>query len=165
MRSRDVRALLAALSPVACACRSAVSGPEGVERAPALSSERLPGVTVTLTAVALDAAPGDTVRFTAAATNGSGARVQLGEACGPVLDVVVTGGGASVSVTKQALGADGAFTCVLDLAYHFAGPGEARTETLSWRVPGRRGAYTAVAGLRRGDGLGNLSAPVTITVR
>jgi hypothetical protein len=36
---------------------------------------------------------------------------------------------------------------------------------IRWRVPSARGTCSAVSGLRRADGLGNVSEPVLLTVR
>jgi hypothetical protein len=167
------------LVAVAIACllgcaRSDVLGTDTAASAPAAdgaavllprSRDQLPAITVGLLVDRATAAPGDTVVFTASATNGGGQRVQIGVACGPSLDVaVLTPARAERSALADLVGPNGGFTCPL-LESHFADPGETEAVRIRWRVPAERGTYTAVAGLRRGDGLGNVSVPVTLSVR
>jgi hypothetical protein len=134
-----------------------------------LSREQVEGVTISLMAAPTTAVPGDTFRFTASAYNASSQNIQLGIQCGPPLDVTITQpDGTKLSVlVEQFTGAGGraAFNCGLAEAVHFAFPGEVKTNYLEWRVPTQRGEYVAMAGLRRADGLSNLSAPVHLLVQ
>lgn len=128
------------------------------------ASVTLAGVDVTLRASATTVKPGDSVFFNVTATNRSAVRVQLGQACGPMMDVAVlapTGGEQSAVVGDRA---DVVFTCPLPSDF-FAAPGEARTIQIGWRAPALVGRYEARGGLRRGDGLGNESEILPITVR
>jgi hypothetical protein len=59
---------------------------------------------------------------------------------------------------------DVAFNCPLPLNF-FADPGESRTIEIGWQAPQLRGMYSARAGLRRSDGLGNESPKLVIEVR
>jgi hypothetical protein len=136
--------------------------PSGMLR---LSRERVPGVTVALGMTPSAASRGDTIRFSATATNATAQRIQIGIACGPSFDVQVTlPNGAVRSVLSDLVGPNGAFTCPL-LPEHFVEPRSSRTLVLRWVVPSVRGRYVARAGLRRSDGLGNLSAAVAFSVR
>jgi hypothetical protein len=146
-----VLAVIAALAATLAAC-SDLAGPLGRVR-------------VAVTADRTVVARGDTVRFTASATNPTADRIQIGRECGPALDVQVAGpGGKRRSVLADLLGSKGAFTCELG-EYHFADPGETETLHLAWVAPVRPGAYIARAGLRRGGGLRTVSAPIRLTVR
>jgi hypothetical protein len=130
----------------------------------ARSAEQLPTVTVVLAADRTTARPGELVEFTVSATNTGAARVQLGEQCGPSMDVAIaTPDGHERSALLDQVGPNGAFTCPL-LPEHFAEPGQTRTQRISWVVPATPGTYSAAGGLRRGDGLGNPSAPVRLVV-
>jgi hypothetical protein len=125
----------------------------------------LPTITVTLTADRTVATPGEIVEFTATATNRGTGRVQIGVQCGPSMDVAIAPpAGEERSALADQLGPNGASTCPLR-PEHFVEPGQTQTFRISWLVPATRGTYTAVAGLRRGDGLGNLSTPVQLVVR
>jgi len=149
------------------ACRETVTGvptlPYYGSRLPR-ASVPLAGVEVTLRASASTVRPGDSVFFAVTATNRSAVRVQLGFACGPVMDVAVlapTGGEQSAVVGDRP---EAVFTCPLTSDF-FANPGEARTVQIGWRAPAYLGRYEARGGLRRGDGLGNESETLAITVR
>lgn len=124
----------------------------------------LPGVEVTLQASATTVRAGDSVYFAVTATNRSAVRVQLGIACGPMMDVAVA---APTGQEQSAVIGDRtnvAFPCPLPSNY-FADPGESRTIQIGWRAPHYAGRYEARGGLRRGDGLGNESVMLPITVR
>jgi len=154
-----VSSVFAVLALLGCAPTSGTEA-GGPGRALARSAERLPTIKVTLRADRTVATPGEIVEFTATATNRGTARVQIGEQCGPPMDVAI----APPAGKERSALADQLFACPL-LAEHFVGPGQTQTLRLSWLVPATRGTYTAVAGLRRGDGLGNLSTPVQLVVR
>ncbi len=129
------------------------------------SREQLSAITTTLVVDRVTAAPGETVVFVASATNNGSQRVQIGVACGPTFDVaILTPLQTERSALADLVGPNGAFTCPL-LESHFADPGETERVQISWRVPAVRGTYTAVTGLRRSDGLGNVSATITLSVR
>ncbi len=157
-----VSSVLAVVALLGCA---PTSGTEAGGRALARSAESLPTITVTLTADRTVVTPGEIVEFTATATNRGTAPVQIGVQCGPSMDVAIAPpAGKGRSALADQLGSNGAFTCPL-LPEHFVEPGQTQTLRISWLVPATRGTYTAVAGLRRGDGLGNLSTPVQLVVR
>lgn len=108
---------------------------------------------------------GDSTELVLQATNTGQQRVQIGVACGPSLDAVVQyPSSAEQSALLTFVGPAGAFPCAL-LPSHFADPGQTQTERIPWKAPSIRGVYYLRAGLRRGDGLGNVSAPVAVTVR
>ncbi len=157
-------ALLLIALPSAVSC-DGPTDPLGLGKPGALSP-RVWGIRVTLTVSPSVAAPGDTVRLTVTAHNSTDRRIQIGLACGPAMDAVITApDGHRVSVLSEMLGPNGAFTCELG-PYHFADPGETETVRLAWRASARRGDYTAVGGLRTSDGeLYNVSQPVVIRVR
>lgn len=81
-----------------------------------------------------------------------------------VPDAIAIPAGGERSALLDQIGPSGAFTCPL-LPEHFAEPGQTRTQRIPWVVPAAPGTYSAVGGLRRGDGLGNLSAPVQFVVQ
>lgn len=127
------------------------------------SRDRVDGVTLALDAAPRVVAPGDTVHLVLTARNATGRRVQIGIQCGPPMDVAVrTPRGA----TRSALADAGRefFTCEL-APHHFVDPLGTNVQRIAWPAPAEQGEYVAVAGLRRSDGLGNLSAPVRVTVR
>ena len=128
------------------------------------SGASVPGVTLVLSIASSVVAPGDTVRFTATAMNATAQRIQIGEECGPPMDVAVTmpNGTERSALTDHEGG--GYFTCELG-PRHFVEPMSSRTEYISWSAPAVRGTYHAAAGLRRRDGLGNLGKPVSFVVR
>ncbi len=161
---RVVLLAFAALALVGCTTERATE-PAPPLQSLARSAERLPTVTVALAADRAAVAPGELVVLTVAATNTGATRVQLGVQCGPSFDVAVAAPtGEERSALRDQLGPNAAFPCPL-LPEHFAEPGQTRTQRISWVAPATRGRYTAVAGLRRGDGLGNVSAPLQLTVR
>jgi hypothetical protein len=124
----------------------------------------LTNVTITLNASATTVSPGDSVVFSVTATNRSAVRVQLGEQCGPMMDVTVR---APSGVEQSALVGDrpnAVFTCPLPSNF-FADPGESRTIQIAWRAPSRAGRYEARGALRRFDGLSNESTALVIIVR
>lgn len=130
-----------------------------------LSGETVAGVTVTLTVLDTVAAAGSMVRMVAAATNTTSRRVRIGTACGPSFDVqVTTPSGERRSVLRDVVSEDGAFDCSV-LPEHYVSANSTRVLPMRWPAPADTGAYVARAGLRREDGLANLSAPVTILVR
>jgi hypothetical protein len=131
----------------------------------ARSAEQLPAVTVTLSADRAVVRPGEIVELTAAATNTGATRIQLGVQCGPTMDVAITTPDAGErSAIADWFGPSVAFPCILT-SDAFAEPGQTRTVRLLWVAPTVGGTYVAAAGLRRGDGLGNLSDPVRLEVR
>lgn len=169
-RTRSSHRLMAAAPSaalVAAAC-TAVLGPEVESMTAAwlrLSTETVAGVSVALHVADTIVAAGDSVLFIATATNTTGRRVQIGTACGPSFDVQVTEpDGDTRSVLRDLVSGDAAFVCVL-LAEHFVPAKATRALPLRWPAPARAGTYSARAGLRRDDGLANLSAPVTFRVR
>ncbi|MBV9880675.1 MAG: hypothetical protein JO180_09275 [Gemmatirosa sp.] len=130
-----------------------------------LSRETVAGVTVVLSPAPSTVAPGDTIRLVATARNATRQRIQIGLQCGPPMDVsIATPDGRRRSVLADLLGGNGAFTCELG-PYHFVEPDSTRATAVAWVVPSTRGEYVAVAGLRRADGLGNLSEPIRFQVR
>jgi hypothetical protein len=138
---------------------------DGPARTPSLSGEIVAGVTVTVRVRDVDLSPGDTVRFVATATNATDKRIQIGIACGPSFDVLVTlPNGTQRSVLSDLVGPNGAFICPLT-PEHYVEPNSSRSLALQWVAPALRGLYTARAGLRRGDGLGNLSGSTAFVVR
>jgi hypothetical protein len=146
------------------ACRETITGlPFYGPRLPRAATT-LANVDVTLIANATAVSPGDSVIFSVTATNRSTVRVQLGQQCGPMMDVAVL---APTGAEQSALVGDRtnvAFECPLPETF-FANPGESRTITIGWRAPALRGRYEARGALRRTDGLGNESATVTVLVR
>jgi hypothetical protein len=151
--------LLSAVSCDGTTEPAAFEGPNALLR-------RVWGIEVALSVSPSVVPPGDTVRLTVTAHNSTDRQIQIGFACGPSMDAVITApDGQRVSVLHEMLGRNGAFTCELG-TYHFADPGETETVRLAWRAPARPGEYTAVGGLRsRGGELHNLSPPVRITIR
>lgn len=130
-----------------------------------LSTDSVAGVTVTLAVLDTAPAPGSAVRMVATATNATPRRLRIGTACGPSFDVQVTmPSGERRSVLRDALTEEGAFDCRV-LPEHFVSAGASRSLVMRWSTPATPGDYVARAGLRREDGLANLSAPVTISVR
>ncbi len=130
-----------------------------------LASERVPGISVALRADRTTLAPGETIHFTAVARNSTSTRVQIGVQCGPAMDVIVsTGRGQLRSVVLDNIGKDGAFTCELG-PQHFVEANSTHEMLIGWTAPTIRGEYAASGGLRRSNGVGNLSTPVTVTVR
>ena len=141
------------------ACRSATP-PGNSPAAVPYSAETVPGISVTVRVERTEYRPGDTVRFVVTAFNVSTRRVQIGQSCGPSFDVEVTmPSGARRSVLSDLVGPDEAYTCQR-LPEHFVEPGGTQRAELRWQVPAARGRYSASAGLRRGDGLSNLSSPI-----
>lgn len=130
------------------------------------ATEPIEQVRIALSVSAGVVAAGDTVAFTTTAINPTRERVQLGTACGPSFDVLVTApDGRTVSVLGEQVGPNGAFTCELG-PYHFVDPGATQTLRLRWRAPAEVGVYRAVTGLRRnGSTLARRTAPVAFEVR
>ena len=145
-------------------CSDSLSGPPFYGSPLARSATTLAGVEVVLNADQVVVAAGDSVHFTVTATNRSSVRVQLGEQCGPSMDVAVLapGGFEQSAIIGDRPGAF--FTCPLPGDF-FADPGVSRTVRIGWRAPSLTGAYRGRGALRRTDGLSNESAPLTITVR
>jgi hypothetical protein len=157
MRVLSRTALLAALG----ACSGSTTEPS---LAPLRSTERVPGISVSLTVTPSRVAPGDSIEFVATAHNSSNQSVQIGVQCGPSFDVALTGpGGYAASVLALFVGPNGAFTCELS-PRHYAPANGTQAARFKIAAPQRLGRYVAVAGLRRADGLSNLSASVTIVV-
>jgi hypothetical protein len=144
-------------------CSGSVSGPSFYGVPLTRSATTLSGVDVTLSADRVVLAAGDSVHFTVTATNRSSVRVQLGEQCGPSMDVAVLAptGREQSAIVGDRQGAY--FTCPLPADF-FADPGVSRTVYIGWRAPDVGGAYIARGALRRADGLSNESAPLTINV-
>lgn len=158
MRVLSRTALLAALG----ACSGSTTDPSV---APLLSTERVPSISVTLTVTPSRVAPGDSVEFLATAHNSSNQSVQIGVQCGPSFDVALSGPrGYRASVLALFAGPNGAFTCELS-PRHYAPANGTQAARFKIAAPQRLGRYMAVAGLRRADGLSNLSASVAIEVR
>jgi hypothetical protein len=158
------RVVLALAGLFLLSCRDSVAGPPFYGAPLSRSATTLAGVEVVLTADRAVVAAGDSVHFTVTATNRSSVRVQLGQQCGPSMDVAVlapTGREQSAIIGDRA---DLSFTCPLPLDF-FADPGVSRTVKIGWRAPGLAGTYVGRGALRRSDGLGNESSPLTITVR
>ena len=154
---------IAAIGLVVLACTDVVGPPFFGDSLPR-SAQTLPGVELSITADHLVVEQGDSLTFAATAVNRSNVRVQLGQACGPMMDVVVV---APTGREQSALAGnrtDVVFRC--DGPHNFfADPEESRTIQIRWRAPQLRGTYTARAGLRRIDGLGNESPSLAIEVR
>ena len=129
------------------------------------SRETVAGVRVELTVSPGIVAPGDTVRLVATARNATRERLQIGIQCGPPMDIsLATPTGQRRSALKDLLGGNGVFTCELG-PQHFVEPEGTQITRIAWIAPSTRGEYVAVAGLRRGDGLGNVSEPIRFQVR
>ena len=130
-----------------------------------LSTEGVPGVSVSLSAAPRRIAPGDSIEFVATALNSTNQSIQIGVQCGPSFDIVLTGPqGYAATVLALITGPNGAFTCELS-PRHFAPANGSQTMRFRIAAPRRLGRYTAVAGLRRADGLSNLSASATFEIR
>jgi len=145
-------------------CSDSLSGPPFYGTPLTRSASGLIGVDVTLSADRVVIAAGDSVHFTVTATNRSSVRVQLGEQCGPSMDVAVlapTGREQSALIGDRA---SAVFTCPLPADF-FADPGVSRTVRIGWRAPSLTGAYLGRGALRRTDGLSNESPPLRITVQ
>jgi hypothetical protein len=148
---------------VVLACTDVVGPPFFADPLPR-SAQTLPGVELSVTADHFVVRQGDLLTFTATAVNTSNVRVQLGQACGPMMDVAVlapTGREQSALIGNRT---DVVFSCPLPADF-FADPDESRSIQIAWRAPQLRGTYTARAGLRRSDGLGNESPRLVIEVR
>ncbi len=154
---------ITAIVLVVLACTDVVGPPFFGDSLPR-SAQTLPGVELSVTADHIVVKRGDSLTFSATAVNRSNARVQLGQACGPMMDVVVVAptGREQSAITGNRT--DVVFSCPLP-ANFFADPEESRTIQIAWRAPQLRGRYTARAGLRRMDGLGNESPELVIVVR
>jgi hypothetical protein len=126
--------------------------------------DHLAGVIVTLDVQPAEVEAGDTLRFIIRAHNPTSAEVQLGIPCGPPADVRIEREGDPPFSLLDSLYPGNGFTCALT-GRHTAGPGETEVLPYPWPAPRRPGRYLAVAGLRRADGLGNLSAPVRFRIR
>lgn len=151
-----------ALFVALAACSGSTTGPSV---APPLASETVAGITVSLSLAPSRVAPGDSIEFVATAQNSSNQSVQIGVQCGPSFDIVLTGPrGYGATVLVLLAGPDGAFTCELS-PRHFAPANGTQVARFRIAAPRRSGQYRAVAGLRRADGLSNLSAPVAFDVR
>ena len=159
-RASRLSAAFVLYAAIACRAPWAHAVEIGPSAATRLSQETVAGVTVVLRVTPLSVAPGDTVRFTATATNATDRRVQIGAQCGPSMDVLVA---LPAGAARSVLGGR-AFACVL-LPEHFVEPRSARSQELHWVAPAVPGEYSARAGLRRGDGLGNLSESIRFVVR
>lgn len=165
-------ALPAAVLSIACStsgdARQTVepgdSSAASVTPAPAISREQLAGITLSVVAEPAVVSPGDTVRLITVARNATQQRVQIGIACGPSMDVLVTTPTGGKRSALSDIVKNGVFICPL-LPEHFVDAGSTRQQTLAWVAPNVRGTYRAAGALRRSDGLGNLSAQVTFEVR
>lgn len=113
---------------------------------------------VAIQAAPLSAAPGDTVRFVASATNPTDQRF-LPPGCGPVIDVRIVASDVAYSVTDGLV-----FLCPLTESAYVE-PHETKTLTFSWVVPAHPGHYTVVAGVPRRDALSPSSAAHDFTIR
>jgi hypothetical protein len=159
------RALLLLLAATACGLsvdEPVAADPGGT--AVSLSKESVAGVALSVQVTPTTAAPGDTVLLAAVATNMTQLRIQIGIQCGPPMDVVVTTPGGARRSALVDLTQGGYFTCELS-SQHFVEPSGTRAVSIRWVVPAARGDYVASAGLRRSDGLSNMSAPVHLQVR
>ena len=157
------RGLIAAIGLGMLACADG-TGPAFFGDPLPRSAQTLPGVDLSVTADRLIVRAGDSLIFVATAVNRSSVRVQLGQACGPMMDVTVvapTGREQSALIGNRT---NVAFNCPLPDNF-FADPGQSRTIQIGWQAPRLRGTYTARAGLRRSDGLGNESPSLVIEVR
>jgi hypothetical protein len=155
------------LAAFVAACSSATDAQIETNTTPVIarSKDVLPNLDVVVTVARTTLAPGDTITLVASATNRGAERLQIGVACGPSLDVLVSPpNAAEYSALIASLPPNAGFTCPLTPA-HFADPGETETVRIIWRAPAQTGAYRLQAGLRRGDGLGNLGPATTVTVR
>jgi len=156
-RARSLRVPFIALLLAACS-------EDPVGEFSGFTGETVPGVSVALTAEPTSVNRGDTIYFRALATNHTSERIQIGGACGPPMDVALTGdGGQTRSALVDIAGPNGAFTCEL-APHHHVEPNSTREQILKWPAVAR-GEYRAVAGLRRSEGLGNPSSPLRIVVR
>ncbi len=150
------------LLTVVLACSASSTTPNFV---PNLATESVPGVSVSLAVAPDRVAPGDSIEFLAVAQNATAARVQIGVQCGPSFDVILSGPqGYRASVLALMVGPNGVFTCELS-DRHFAPANGSQQSRMRIAAPRLRGQYTAVAGLRRLEGLGNLSASTFFQVR
>jgi hypothetical protein len=150
--------ILLAAALVACGKVNAPTEPARLPR----TTTSIPGIVVTLTAARTLVNAGDSVAFITVVTNQTDARVQIGTECGPSTDVlVIYPNGDEHSALLDGMPPN--FTCQL-LDLHFVDPRSTKSFVLIWHPPGS-GTYVASGGLRRGDGFGNLSAPVTVIAR
>ena len=170
MQSPRHRITVPRIWQIACAmilttgCESATVPDEQPDLATGVTREVVAGVTLALTAAPSTVGPGDTVHFTATARNATAVRLQVGVQCGPAMDVaIVAPGGQRRSALADATGG-GHFTCELG-PHHFVEPASTLAVRIAWVAPTTRGTYVAQAGLRRSDGLGNLSAPLSLQIR
>ena len=151
-----------AFGALLAACSRAPTAPTS---APLLSTETVPGVSVSLSAAPSRVAPGDSIEFVATALNSTNQSVQIGVQCGPSFDIVLTGPQRyAATVLALIAGPNGAFTCELS-PRHFAPANGSQIMRFRIAAPRRLGRYTAVAGLRRADGLSNLSASASFEIR
>lgn len=162
MASRFLFALIALT--LACGTGTELAPPDPDVRV-MRSRDTLLTVQTTVSVLASVLNAGDSTELVLQATNTGPQRVQIGVQCGPSLDAVVQyPSSAEQSALLEFVGPAGAFPCPL-LPSHFADPGQTQTERIPWKAPNSRGVYYLRAGLRRSDGLGNVSAPVAVTVR
>ena len=148
--------------PAVLSCSRAATGPELASYG---KGADVPGITTRLEVSPNPVTVGDSVEFRAWARNATDARVQVGQACGPAMDVVFSRPGQEgASALYTNLGSNGAFTCEL-AQHHFAEPRDSLLVRIRIAAPAALGTYEAIAGLRRNSGLSNLSASVTFDVR
>lgn len=155
---RTLILLVAALA--ACGKVDAPTDPLQLRRA----AGNLTGIVVTLTAARTLVNAGDSVAFITVVTNQTDARVQVGTECGPSTDVlVIYPNGDEHSALLDGLPPNVDFTCPLDES-DFVDARSIKSFVLIWHPPAP-GTYVASGGLRRSDGFGNLSPPVTVIAR
>lgn len=156
--------IVCAALALAAACGDTTGSNESATRL-LRSRDVLPAIDVRVSATRSVVSPGDSIDLIATATNHGAQRVQIGMDCGPSFDVLVRYPDANEhSALLDWIGPNGAFACPLTPS-HFADPGETETFRLPWRAPATRGQYVVQAALRRGDGLGNFSPVLRLTVR
>ncbi len=142
----------------------ACSHPSEPESGVGKSREFVEGVTLSLVTSPGRPSAGQPIEFVATAYNATDARIQIGTACGPSMDVLVRGPRGFASTVLTVLVPNGAFTCELS-PRHFVAPRDSQQVRFRVPAPSARGRYSAAAGLRRSDGLSNLSASVLFEVR
>src|SRR5262249_52600261 len=107
---------------------------------------------------------GTRIELILTAINHGATRVTIGVDCGPSLDALVQHpDGTERSALWASVAPNADFTCQ-GRPPHYVDPVPTTAERILWPVPTVPGTYHLRAALRRGDGLGNLSRPVTIAV-
>jgi hypothetical protein len=128
------------------------------------SRDSLPTIETNVTVTTVPAADTTRIELIVTATNRGTERVTIGVACGPSLDVLVHfADGTDRSALYDSIVPDADFTCAGGPS-HYADPGQTKTERILWPIPRGPGVYQLRAALRRGDGLGNLSSSITLSI-